>query len=647
MTGGDVAVCVAAGGTDKARAGTLASVRAHTAGEVRILEPRPTQDPFAAAAPADVIVITPGCLVAEGWLGGLQEAAHASGTTATATAITQHDLGVRPREGGLDTAATAVRARSLRVRPRLTAARAAGGACVYVRRSAIELIGRDGDFWTQCVERGLSHVLADDVLVLDPCPARASESAPSAPLERATRAARRALRPLMVTIDARILAGPTAGTQVHVIELIAALAHTEKLQLTAIVPDAPSRDAVTRLNDLPSVSLRTYDQASHAGERADVVHRPFQLSNAGDLPFLSSLGERLVLTQQDLIAYHNPAYFPTSAEWQGYRQLTRLAMATADRVLFFSAHTRDDAVAEDLVAPSRASVAHLGVDHQFPADARPDATRPAGASRLPDATPALLCLGTDYQHKNRVFALRLLAALRANHGWDGALVFAGPAVAHGSSRAQEARLLAGHPGLESAVLDLGAVTEAEKNWLFGRSALVVYPSVLEGFGLVPFEAAAHRVPCLWASGSSLSELLPDDAADIVPWAEDQTAERALALMSDERVRDRNLRAIDTAGAHLTWDATADRILEAYQTTADAPASAPVGLGFVGEGALGLLGEDAARLVGPSGELPADVHRPLLALATHRRIADPVFGVLKLGYRMSYELRRARRPHRRK
>jgi glycosyltransferase involved in cell wall biosynthesis len=654
LTTGDVAVCLPAGGAVQLRARTLASVRARTPADVPVLEPGPAQDPFGAGAASDVVLIRPGCVVAEGWLEGLREAAYASATTATATALTQHDLGSRSEDGGLDPAAAKVRAQSLRLRPRLTAAGAAAGICVYVRRSAIELIGPGGDFWAQCVERGLAHVLADDVLVLDPAPVRpAVTSAPTAstgptgPLARARSAARRALDGMTVTIDARILTGPTTGTHVHVIELIAALARTEKLHLTAIVPDAPSPDAVARLTALSDVSLCTYTEASRAGRpRADVVHRPFQLSNAGDLPFLASLGDRLALTQQDLIAYHNPSYFPTSTAWEEYRRLTRLALDGADRVLFFSAHARDDALAEDLVTPARASVVHLGVDHPRPVAGghNQSVTAPAGAARLPDATPALLCLGTDFQHKNRVFALRLLTALRTNHGWDGVLVLAGPAVAHGSSRQQEARLLAGHPDLAGAVLDVGAVSEAEKDWLYERAALVVYPSVLEGFGLVPFEAAAHRVPCLWAPGSSLSELLPDEAAGVVPWDEEQTAERALALLGDERAREHNLAAIDAAAAHLTWDATATRALEVYQATADAPAQA---WEAQGSGLSGGLSEDAARLVGPGGELPASVHRPLLALTTHRRIAAPVFGALKLGYRASYELRRVRRPHRRK
>ena len=150
----------------------------------------------------------------------------------------------------------------------------------------------------------------------------------------------------------------------------------------------------------------------------------------------------------------------------------------------------------------------------------------------------------------------MLERLKARHDWDGILVLAGPTVGHGSSREQEARWLADHPQLAQAVIDVGAVSEAEKAWLFERSTLVLYPSVVEGFGLVPFEAAAQNTPCMWAPVSSLSELLPDDAAAIVPWDEQRSAERALALMQDPDARRRNLEAIRTAAEPLTWDATA-------------------------------------------------------------------------------------------
>src|SRR5581483_9794839 len=79
---------------------------------------------FAAASPADVVVLNSDCVVAEGWLEGLRNAAYVDSTVATATALTNHGSLVsvpdrrpnsRLHEGwDLDGAAAAVRERSLR-----------------------------------------------------------------------------------------------------------------------------------------------------------------------------------------------------------------------------------------------------------------------------------------------------------------------------------------------------------------------------------------------------------------------------------------------------------------------------------------------------------------------------------------------------
>jgi glycosyltransferase involved in cell wall biosynthesis len=57
---------------------------------------------------------------------------------------------------------------------------------------------------------------------------------------------------------------------------------------------------------------------------------------------------------------------------------------------------------------------------------------------------------------------------------------------------------------------LGAVSEAEKLWLYSNAGLVLYPTLSEGFGLVPFEAAERGVPCLSTRQGSLDEVLPRD-----------------------------------------------------------------------------------------------------------------------------------------
>jgi GT2 family glycosyltransferase/glycosyltransferase involved in cell wall biosynthesis len=642
---------------------------------------------FAAAAPADVIVLNSDCVVSEGWIEGLQAAAYVDSRVATATALTNHgslasvpDSGRPmphlPEDWDFDHAAAAIRARSLRVRPRVPTAI---GHCMFIRRSALELIGdfdlafspgygEEVDFSQRCLRSGLCHVLADDVLVLHhgggsfgshqqrDAIQHEHERIIAArypyyhdgikllgevggPVARTLNIARRALSGLSVTIDARILSGPMTGTQLHVLELIAALARTGSARVSAVVSDELSSYAVRALTSLEDVTLLTRSQAK-ATPRADVMHRPFQIHNGEDLAFLASLGERLVVTNQDLISYHNPSYFKDFESWENYRRVTRGSLAVADRVVFFSSHARDDALAEDLVDPGRASVVHIGVDHTFAGGQT--RSEPRGAEPLASGAEAILCLGTDFRHKNRIFALRVLEQLQRRHGWDGYLLLAGPRVERGSSVPEEAEMLMLHPGVAEATLNFAAVSEAEKAWLFDRSRLALYPTIHEGFGLIPFEAADYGVPCMWAKGTSLGEILPDGAAEIICWNAEESADRAFALLRDEQACQRNLGAIRGAAAPLSWDATAQRLLELYHTTCDGPA-APAGAFDRRHGIMqGTLSEDAMRLMGPGGALPEGAARPLLALATHPRIGVPVFRAIGVGYRASHRLRRAAR-----
>lgn len=583
--------------------------------------------------PADLVLLGGDCVVAEHWLAGLSQAARADSRTATVT-----PLMVQSRSG-LATAAASVWSGSLKLRPRI--APAADSGCLYVRRSALELVGGfDAGFSERCTRNGLAHVLADDVLVSVPgAPDFAAESPHPGPLARAVSRARRSLRRPSVVIDARILSTPAPGTRVQVLEMIAALARTESLQLTAIVPPDLGADIAGRIEALPEVTAITHADASRAAERrrADVVHRPFQVSNAADLKLVAELGDRLVITHQDMISYFNPSYFPSADAWEGYRQLTRGVLSIADRVLFFSSHARDDALSEELVEPQRASVVRIGVDHHSSDVLAP--VRPRHAPQLPDRAEFMLSLGTDFRHKNRPFALRMLQELQRGHDWGGYLVFAGPSVELGSSRAEEAQLFSSDERAAAAVIDCGPVTDAEKAWLLGRARVVVYPTIHEGFGLVPFEAASHGVSCMWAPGTSLSELLPDAEAALVSWDAAQSAARALELMRDDDLRRRNIEAIRTAGAGLTWDAAASRLIEEYETTCDSPAMPASALERARGRIAGALTDDGMRLVGAGGALPADVERPLLALATHPEIGRPVFSALKLGYRVSHRLRR--------
>ena len=723
---GEAVICIPLYGAHEHFVGCITSVLAHTSPEVPILvcddagpdgrseeylvrlveqdgfahtvnylrQPRNLGFPgnvnagFAASAPADVVIVNSDVVVAEGWLERLRAAAYSDSTVATATTLTNSGSLVSipdrgrpqplPQEWTVGQAAAVIASSSLQLYPRLPTAI---GHCVYIRRSALDLVGvfdlafspgygEEVDFSQRCIQHGLCHVLADDVFVLhhgsvsfaangkrstlqDDHEAMIRARYPyyhgavaeadadvSGPLARSLGAARRALRGVSVMIDARVLSGATTGTQLHVVELIGALDRAGGIELTVLVPDAPSRyalDALAAMRHVRTVT-RTEAQALMRGrDRFDLVHRPYQVGNDDDLNLLSRLAERVVVTNQDLIGYHNPGYFRNFDAWTGYRRITRSALSVADHVLFFSDHARRQAIAEDLLEPTRAGVIHIGVDHVLSA-AHPEPSPPRGAETIPAGVQTVLCIGTDFRHKNRVFALRILDELQRRHGWDGRLLLVGPTVAEGSSRPEETELLGLNPAVAGATITFPAVSDSEKTWLYGRADLVLYPTVHEGFGLVPFEAADHQLPCLWAAGTSLSEVLPDAAAAIVAWDPAATADAAFALLGDGALREANLTAVRAAAARLTWDAMGRRLVEVYREVCDAPATPGSRLSRTAGGFHGELTEDAMNLVGPGGAIPVDVQRPLLALATRPRVARPMFSTIKLAYKAFVALR---------
>jgi len=88
-------------------------------------------------------------------------------------------------------------------------------------------------------------------------------------------------------------------------------------------------------------------------------------------------------------------------------------------------------------------------------------------------------------------------------------------VGAGNSGAAEAYLKIGNRDLAARVIDVGNVTEAEKAWLLQHAGLVIYPSIYEGFGIVPFEAAARSTPALSTRFTAVGEVLGDDVLLLV------------------------------------------------------------------------------------------------------------------------------------
>jgi len=523
---------------------------------------------------ADVALVREGVLVGPGWLDGLREAARSDSIVMSASAL----AGPAGDAAAVAARAAAVRAGSARLRPTLERA---NPDCCYLRAQALELVeppagpGSDTQVLAE-LSRGISalglvHVLADDTYVGAGLDAQLPDGE-SGSLRRAVSVAQAATRPLGVTIDARALGSAATGTRTYILDLIVALAREDWLSLRVVLPPDTAPEVLALLEADGAIELISYEQAAAGVPRTDLVHRPQQVFTADDITLLRRLGERIVITHHDLIAYRCGAYHESVEQWGDYRRVTRLALAQADMVVFPSRHAREDALREDLIAPPRAHAVPDGAERVWPQPPAA-AVRPAG---VPEEAGLLVCIGADYAHKNRPFALALVRALHERHGWSGRLVLAGPHVDRGSSRDREQAMLGRDPALAELVLDIGAVDDAGRAWLYAHAQAVVYPSVYEGFGLVPFEAAQAGVPCLYAATSALAELAGPAAATLVPWDADASADAAAPLLAPGAARDQHVRVLREAAGELCWANVVPLLRGVYEQAIASPyrASAP-------------------------------------------------------------------------
>jgi len=576
---------------------------------------------FAWCAPRDVVVVNSDVVVPPAWLERLRAAAYYRSTVATVTPFTNHGTIVsvpyrnRPTNelvGGstVEEVDALVRQSSLRLYPILPTA---VGHCIYFKRTALDAVGyfdaafspgygEEVDFSQRAILAGFSNVLADDLFVYHKGASsfgsqgrdfkrriqtehhkliykrypwyvawvRRVEADAQGTLAWAIERAQLALLGCRIAVDATCLSKAYTGTQIGTLELIRALATNPglKAHMSVIIRDGVPRDALLGVDQLVDEIVLLSDLQDAKEARFDLVHRPFQVRSVKELVFLKKIARRLIISQLDFIAFSNPSYAAHPQNWEQYRRLTRLALDIADGVVLNSQDVAKDAVQQGTyVDDQRFRVVSPGVDHLL--DSGPAAATEEVSDRLPQP-PFILMLGTDFRHKNRLYALALVQVLVRKHGWNGKLVFAGPHAAWGGSADDEASLLARNPDLKNYLSTLGVVSQAEKRWLLENASLVLYPSTYEGFGLVPFEAAAAGTPPLATRAASLGEVLGDDVISLDSFNPEQGADVVWSLISDPDLAARQLSAVQARMSTFTWAAAATKTWDFYEQILSQP-----------------------------------------------------------------------------
>jgi glycosyltransferase involved in cell wall biosynthesis len=287
--------------------------------------------------------------------------------------------------------------------------------------------------------------------------------------------------------------------------------HSE-VSVTALVEvDMPALpfDFATHVHRLPKAPTLISDQwlipqaLGHLG--ADVFFSPYY-----KVPFYSPCPT--VATIHDLIPVLFPDYLQGASAPRAalLRVWTGLLAGRADAVVTDSEFSKAQLQSTLRLSAERIHAIPIGVPPEF----CPNGNRPAQscvASRYGIRPPYLLTIGNFLPHKNLVRLVEAYASLPEACRRAAALALAGAPGGHGTVRPVSRGSLQ-RPG----VVFPGFIATEDLPSIFAGALALVFPSLVEGFGLPVLEAMSCGTPVICARAGSLPEVAGDAALYVDP-----------------------------------------------------------------------------------------------------------------------------------
>jgi glycosyltransferase involved in cell wall biosynthesis len=227
-------------------------------------------------------------------------------------------------------------------------------------------------------------------------------------------------------------------------------------------------------------------------------------------------------------------------------------LARADAVITVSRHSRMELIKAG-VPPERIHVIYEGVAKPRRTDGHREA--------WPETGLRLLHLGRLEARKRPEVAIDALASLHRS-GERASLVIAGDGQLRGELEQRAATL-----GLVDSVRFLGTVSEQEKWRLYDSADVLLFASMLEGFGLVVAEAQSRGVPVVAAAGTATAEALDPGQSGLLTAPDGDAFAAAVKTLADPHTRKQMSERAARFARRFDWDACAEGVAQVYRELA--------------------------------------------------------------------------------
>lgn len=247
---------------------------------------------------------------------------------------------------------------------------------------------------------------------------------------------------------------------------------------------------------------------------------------------------------------------PRFVRW--YRFLLPRLARRALRVLTVSQFSKNELGRYLKLPEEKITVIYNGVDERFGPQPQQRITALKQKYNLP--VQYILALASRTPHKNFRRVLEAWSTITSKPELsDTRLVVAG-----GLTRTLRRDPALAKLFMQPRIYDLGYVPDEDLPALYSGAAVLVYPSLYEGFGLPPLEAMACGTPVVVSNVASLPEVVGDAGVYTNPYDVEDIALGIYRTLTDKDLR-RELRKKGLARAKLfTWEKAARETLAVFE-----------------------------------------------------------------------------------
>jgi glycosyltransferase involved in cell wall biosynthesis len=258
------------------------------------------------------------------------------------------------------------------------------------------------------------------------------------------------------------------------------------------------------------------------------------------------------LVVHDLAFLHYPSFYKKS---QGlfYKKYTPRFLAKAESIATVSAFSKNDILKQYKVADDKIDIVLSAAKECFiPID---DEEKIAIKNKYTEGREYFVYTGAIHPRKNLMNLLKAFSVFKKRQKTNMKLMLVGRLAWKYESFMVSLKSYK----YRNDVVMTGYVAEDELVKITGAAYGMIYPSLLEGFGVPVLEAMQCKVPVITSVNSAMQEIAKDAALYIHPARHTDMADKMMLLYKDENFRNELIQKGSETVKEYTWESTAIKL----------------------------------------------------------------------------------------